>query len=292
MIMEVIGWLAFGAALYAFAEMIYTISVVSPRRKAMGQPTFDDIWRMRNVSLDIKASGRMSRHAIQQALKYGGTRLLDMEIREKFKDGQFTDWSIDYAYRHYHYDGRRVPGYWAKNYGSAEAMVFFYNRRQPVVPKPSPPPPLPVEPIRVDEERERFEAFLKHPSAFWLNPDWAKARETGEPFWMHDPAPVPSRYLPVPEKITLAAEAIAESYEFHEARVLERQFVGGETSFFIYHTPNGDTTIELDAGEYRQARRLALKLTEEQRKNLLLPHIEYEKRRLEAERIKRSLFRG
>jgi hypothetical protein len=288
----IIGLVNFILALYALVEMIYTIFVVSPRRKALGQPTFADIWRMRNVPLDIKASGRMNRYEIQAALKVGGVALLDQEIRKKFSHGQFTDWSIDYAYRHYHYNGRKVPGYWTKNEGSSEATVFLYNRRQPAVPKPAPSPVLRPETTDIDEERQRFEAFLKHPSAFWLSPDWEKARETGEPFWMHDPAPVPNRYLPVPEKITQAAEAIVASYEFHEARVLERRFVGGETSFFIYNTPDGDTMIELDAGEYRQARRLALRLSEEQRNNLLTPRAEYEKKRLEVEAIRRSCFRA
>lgn len=216
---------------------------------------------------------------------------LDREIRKRFT-GDYTDWSIDYVYAHYDYSGNRKSGGWRNKEGLSESIIYFYKRQQPVIPepKPVPPPPPVVEPV--DEERMRIEAFIKHPTAFWLNPDWTKARETGEPFWMHDPAPVPQRYLPVEAKIRQVAELIADDpvdFNMIECRTLD-QYLGDE--MVIIMTMNDD--IQLTRREYNQAQRLALRLTKEQRKHLLLSEVQMTEMaysKLEAEMRSRNLVR-
>lgn len=250
---------------YVIAEALWTFSAIDPRRRALGQPTIIDIIKASRRDLTISHYAEISRSTILQALNTSSPRdSLDRYIRQRFKDGtHFTDWSIDYVYAHRDHTGKRKPGGWP-SHKEDYATVWFYNRPTPPVPAPKPEAKPVPRPQTVDEEAERIAAFLKHPTAFWLNPDWNKARETGQPFWMHEPAQIPSRYLPVPDKIERAAEIIADNDLGYGVLTLQKVMSDYEHTMIIMDDPNSyeNYEIKLSAGEYRQAKRRAMEMAE------------------------------
>lgn len=239
---------------YCVVEFVFTFGVGNHRRRRLGQPSFRDIVRMCRPKLDLKSHGSLSRGLIANALAHGGPTELDRLIREKFRGGTgFTDWSIDYLYPHYDYHGKHHSGQWLHDGCERDATIYFYNRRVPVAP-PAPPKPEPkVEPVSWSDkdESQRIELFLANPLAFWLNPDWS---DPSRPFWMLDPAPILSRFLPVTDRIERAVEAIA----FGDYQKLDRITVSGRDDV-IYLIDDGEELI-LTKAEYRQASRLARKL--------------------------------
>jgi len=238
---------------YVIAEAIWTLRVTTPDRRANGQPTIGDIFRMRNNELDLKSSARMSRYEIRSALVTGGRAGLDREIRKKFT-GEYTHWSVDYLFACYNFQGKKVSGRWANPEGVSESTIWFYNERTP--PKPEPKPvPRPQTPDW-DEERERLEAFKKHPSAFWLNPDWKKARETGQPFWMHDPAPLPEEVSPTTDFQRLVEYLLYNDIGFDDGLMLQ-QF--GDPHPLAFLTLD-DGIIKVDRKDFRAAQRKAREL--------------------------------
>jgi hypothetical protein len=242
---------------YVICEAIFTAWVIVPDRKAAGQPGLGDILKMRRVKLELNSSEKMDRYQIRSAVKIGGWAELDREIRKRFP-GDYTDWSIDYVHAHYNANGERRSGGWRNKDAVSQSVIFFYKRQKPVIPKPKTKPVPRPQTADMDEERMRLEAFVKHPSAFWLNPDWQKSRETGQPFWMHDPAPIPSRYLPVPEKIERLAELLAE----RNYRELALQRINSPVAGTMYVILNDDgfEEVKLSSAEYRQAKRRALEM--------------------------------
>jgi len=256
MVMVIYSLIALLSA-YVIAEGIWTLRVTSPDRRRNGQPTLGDIFRMRNTELDLKASGRMSRYEIRAALATGGPAGLDREIRKQFRGGSsYTHWSIDYKYAAYDYHGKKQPGCWASNEGVGEAVIWFYNERKPPKPEPKPEPVPSLKTEDWDEERERLAAFKKHPSAFWLNPDWHKARETGQPFWMHDPAPLPEETSLDGDFHLLVEYLIYNDMGFDDGLMLQ-QFGDPQPIALLMLD---DRAIQVSRKDFRSAQRMAREL--------------------------------
>jgi hypothetical protein len=240
---------------YVIAEAIWTLRVITPDRRASGQPTIGDIFRMRKTELDLKASARMARYEIRSALATGGPAGLDREIRKKFT-GVYTHWSIDYKYASYNYAGKKSPGRWANPEGVSESVIWFYNERTPPKPEPKPEHVLRPETTDWDEDRARLEAFKKHPSAFWLNPDWDKARASGQPFWMHDPAPLPEEISPDTDFQQLVEYLIYNDMGFDEGLILQRFGDPHPIALLVLD----DRTIQVSRKDFRAAQHKAREL--------------------------------
>lgn len=91
------------------------------------------------------------------------------------------------------------PGWFRPRYSSDYFHVFFY--KEPPKPKPAPKPKptfdLQVAPIDTDEKIATIIDFMRHPSAFWLAPDFSggsNLRDGMTPFWSRDPVVPVLRY--------------------------------------------------------------------------------------------------
>lgn len=236
------------------------------RRFKKGQPGLGDIISRHDFGLKIESSGRMSRFEISRALEDGGRPALDALVRTKYKGANFHEWSIDYAYPHIDYNGKRQFGFWSTSSREDEATIFFYRYVDPPKPKPLPKPEVKPDPFGWNEakERERIDLYLAGPSAFWLNLDYGdtpNARDSGfEWAWMRDPAPIPERFMPSDE-VRRAAEAMTGGrwHETIEHRKLSSK--SGNYNIFVM-TDDGDT-IKLKATDFARAQRLARTLDEE-----------------------------
>lgn len=237
---------------YVIAEAFWTYRVVTPDRRANGQPTLGDIYRTQKIELDLKSSGRMRRYKIRAAIATGGRAALDRDIRKAFT-GDYTHWSIDYRYSCYNHSGVKIPGSWTNTEGLAESVIWFYNERTPPKPTPKPEPVPSPKTADWDEERARLEAFKKHPSAFWLNPDWNKARETGQPFWMHDPAPLPEENSVDIDFQELVEFLVYNDMGFEDGLILQRLEDPQPIGFLCL----ADRTVQVTRKEFREAQRIA-----------------------------------
>jgi hypothetical protein len=239
---------------YAIAECIWTMCVIAPRRAKAGQPSLRDIVRASSLDLRISYYATVSRETLQQVLNTSTPKQsLDLYIRKRFTNGtSFTDWSLDYVYAHRDYSGNRKLGGWP-NTKTSDATIWFYNRPKPET-KPEPVPSSRTPDW--DEERDRLEAFKKHPSAFWLNPDWHKARATGQPFWMHDPAPLPESISMENDFQLLVEELIHTPLEFNDGLHFQTVLDPAPIGLFML----AGRTIKVTRKQFLAAQRQAKKL--------------------------------
>jgi hypothetical protein len=85
------------------------------------------------------------------------------------------------------------PGWFRPQYPNDYFNVFFY--KEP--PEPKPVPTITVAPQDKDEQINTIIGFMRHPSAFWLAPDFkggANLRDNMTPFWSRDPVVPTLRY--------------------------------------------------------------------------------------------------
>ena len=273
---------------YVFAEAFWTYRVVTPDRRANGQPTLGDIYRTQKIELDLKSSGRMRRYEIRAAIASGGRAALDRDIRKVFT-GDYTHWSIDYRYSCYNHSGVKIPGSWTNTEGLAESVIWFYNERKPPKPEPKPEPVPSPKTEKWDDKRERLEAFKKHPSAFWLNPDWDKARATGQPFWMHDPAPLPEENSVDIDFQDLVEFLVFNDMGFEDGLILQSV---GDVHPIGFLSVN-DRTIQVNWREFRAAQKIARGLrghNEDDIETAVRKHL-FEQDVAEARRVMSQRFR-
>lgn len=276
MIVEVITYATAGIlAMSAFGRVM-----ASRDARRRFQPSLLDILRASRRHYQLTHSVTLKRQIIDQRMVLGDRWRLDKFLRD-YHPGEWTDWSIDYCYPHKNEFGVSFPGSWGLHRDKKDtAKVYLYKRLDPPAPPPKPKkePQKKAEPIEVvvwsksDELHQRL-LFEQNPLAFWLAPDWERARELKEPVWMIEPDQPPVKCLDYDNPRMVAIKTLAgkiNTFEYDQMlhNVYQVHSVLGRDNY----------VLDVDTGEkYTHAEIAAARhLSEKQR--------EHVKRRVEGSR--------